>query len=501
MRDEQENTYKKILKTTSLFGSIQLFGLFISIVRSKVLAVLIGPAGYGIFGILNTTVEMAKGLTGFSIETSGVKNISEAQLSENPSDVNKTSSLIIKIALLTGLIGVLLTALFSKYLSYLAFKNDDGILLIILVSFSILFKQITSAQSAIFQGLSKLKFLAKVNFYTNLFSLLITLPLYFFFRVNAIVPAIVLSSITGVVVSVFFYKKLNIPRYKLSLKDTLKEGKSILYFGGLLSLTAFLPGLVNYSIQIFINKYGGLTEVGIFNITLVIVNTYLGVVFTAMSTEYYPRLVSLKKDRHKETEAVNSQAVLSMLIIVPVVVFFLGFASLIVKLFFSEKFLNSLPMLSWAIIGVFFKAVSFSMGYIIIARADSKVFTKTAILFNLLYLSLCLAGYHLMGLKGIGIAMACYFLLHLICIYFLIRIRYSIYLSHEFYRIFISGLFFCALAAVFYHVLNEGFLKITLFTFLFIISAILAVFEINKKIGLKSILSGFFKKKNNDHHR
>jgi len=42
---EQPNSYKQIVKATSLFGGVQVFNIIISIIRSKFIAVLLGPTG------------------------------------------------------------------------------------------------------------------------------------------------------------------------------------------------------------------------------------------------------------------------------------------------------------------------------------------------------------------------------------------------------------------------------------------------------------------------
>lgn len=45
MSDSNQSSYRSIFKATSLFGSVQLFQIIIQIVKSKFIAVLLGPAG------------------------------------------------------------------------------------------------------------------------------------------------------------------------------------------------------------------------------------------------------------------------------------------------------------------------------------------------------------------------------------------------------------------------------------------------------------------------
>ena len=52
---EQKSSYRQIVKATSLFGGVQFFQIIISVIRSKFVAILLGPAGMGIVGLLTAT--------------------------------------------------------------------------------------------------------------------------------------------------------------------------------------------------------------------------------------------------------------------------------------------------------------------------------------------------------------------------------------------------------------------------------------------------------------
>ena len=490
------NAYKKIIKTTSLFGSVQVFNLIVSIIRSKFLAIFIGPSGYGLYGLLSSTVELVRQISGFSIEVSGVKQISEASVNENKELINERSAILIKLSVITGFFGALLAMSLSPLLSLFTFGNSSKTLLILLISLSILFKQVFASKTAVMQGVSKLSYLAKTNLYSNFFGLIFTLLLYYFFSIDAIVPAIIISSLISLLVSEFYYKKLGLRGQKIKINEAIKKGKEVLLFGGLLALSSFLPALSNYLLQIFIGNEGGLTQVGLFNIGLVVINTYIGIIFIAMSTEYYPRLAAMNNDSVKESEAINSQAIISMLIIIPIVVFVLGFSSIIIKVLFSFKFMDVLPMISWAILGMFFKSVSFSMGYLIIARADSSVFTKTAVLFNGVYLLLCVLGYHFMGMEGIGIGTMLYFLIHLLGVYLIIKFRYDFRFSRSFLFILLTGIVFCLISILLYKLYN-GYYKPYIFLGIFTISLLFSLNEIDKRIHIRNTLKTYLKRKKN----
>ena len=201
---EEHLVYRKILRATTIFGGVQGITIISSLVKSKFLAILIGTSGYGIYGVLNTIVDLIKQVSGLGIETSGVKFLADLDENADKSDYQRNSSLILKLSFLLGFIGMLIAIIFSPFLSFLVYKQMSKWYIFIFISIAILFKQLVSSNNAIFQGSDKLLFLAKSNLYSNLVGLIFTLPLFYFFKTDAIIPSIVIISLINFIISYFF---------------------------------------------------------------------------------------------------------------------------------------------------------------------------------------------------------------------------------------------------------------------------------------------------------
>jgi len=74
--NESKNSYRQVLKATSLFGGVQVFSVLVSIAKSKFAAIFIGPSGIGILGLLNSTLDLIIGFTKLGLDVSAVKEIS-----------------------------------------------------------------------------------------------------------------------------------------------------------------------------------------------------------------------------------------------------------------------------------------------------------------------------------------------------------------------------------------------------------------------------------------
>ena len=76
----------------------------------------------------------------------------------------------------------------------------------------------------------------------------------------------------------------------------------------------------------------------------------------------------------------------------------------VVILLYSTKFVAANGMINYAAIGIYFKAVTWAIGFILLAKGASKVFFWSELLGNTYMLLFNLLGYYLLGLTGMGIS-------------------------------------------------------------------------------------------------
>ncbi len=498
MNDNQQS-YRKVLNATSLFGGVQFINIILRLIRSKAIALLIGPIGMGISNLLLTTMELINGLTNLGLERSAVKDISLANTNSNSKSVAITISILKKLVWLTITVGVILMVLSAPWLSEIAFGNKDYTISFRWISIALLFKQLSSSQLAILQGLRKLKSLAKANLLGNFIGLLITLPLYYYYKIDAIVPAIIIATFMSFVFTYYYSHKLDIKSVTISRKEAVSEGKGMINLGVMLSLSSLITLLVAYIIRIYIGSANeteelGLIDVGLYSAGFVILNSYVGIIFNAMGTDYFPRLSEIANDIKKLRKTVLEQATVAILLITPIIVVFLACAPFIIVILYSHEFSPIVAMVTWGILGMIFKAVSWSMGYMIIAKGDSKVFIKTAIGFNTILLSINIIGYHFGGLEGVGISFFIYYIIHFIAIRIITYYRYDFYFEKGFYKIFTFTVIMCFLAFSI-TLIPSSILKNSLMIGLIVVSCWYSYKELDKKIGVKDYLAGIFKRK------
>ena len=489
---DNKTSYQQILKATSILGSVQFLTILFSVIRTKIIAVFIGPAGMGIIALLNSTLNLIGGVTGLGLESSAIKSISENYKNDNSKSVSKIAEIVKKIMFFTGILGAFLTIVFSKYISILSFGNDSQMYSLIFLSVTLIFKQLTSSHMVVLQGLRKLKLLAKANLYGNLFGLLFSIPIYYFLGIDAIVPTIILSSFAAFVFAFYYASKVQLQKESIKKSQLLSEGKSIIQLGIMLTISSLLTLLSAYLTQIYISNVSNTEQVGLYSAGFTLLNSYVGTIFTVMSTDYYPRLAAINSDNTKVRAAVLQQSYISILLITPIIVLFLTFVPFIVKVLYSSKFLVIISMVCFGIIGMLFRAVSFSMGYILIAKGDSVMFTKTAIGFNVLSFVLNVVGYYFYGLRGLGISFLVYSIFHFFALKVITKMSYNFYLDKKI-RFTFSICFLLCIASFFVRYIELTILRSLLMGLLCIIAIAYFLYEINIEINLKEIVIAVFR--------
>ncbi|WP_199117578.1 oligosaccharide flippase family protein [Pedobacter sp. ASV28] len=496
----KSEAYKGIFKTTALFGGVQVFKILINIIRSKFIAVLLGPAGMGINALLTGTLGMVGALTNFGLSTSAVKNVAAANATGVDEQVSLVVAVFRKWVWITGLLGFVTTLILSPWLSELTFGNKDYTLGFALLSITLLITQISAGQGVVLRGMRKVKYMAQSDMIGAVIGLIISIPLYYFFANRGIVPAIMITAVTGLLLTWYFAKKVKVKRIKVDLQSVWREGKGMLIMGFMLSLTGLITMGTAYVLRIFITRTGSIEDVGLYNAGFAIINSYVGLIFTALSADYYPRLSAVSHDRIEATKEINKQAETGILLIAPIICFFLVSVKWLVVLLYSHKFSPINDMMLWLALGMFFKASSWAVAFLVLAKGDSKVFFWNELVANLYILALNVAGYYFWGLTGLGVSFLAGYFLYLVHITVLTKKLYGFSFDRFFILIFMVQLtigLMCFSSAL----LIKGLWVYPIGAVLFICSAAFSLYEIDKRLGLKQLIKQFKAKKEQKKNR
>lgn len=490
---ENKASYRGIFKATSLFGGVQVYQILIEIIKSKFIAVLLGPAGVGIQGLYTSGTQMIQQLSSFGLSSSAVRNVAEAYGTGDNVTISKTITALRKLVWITGFLGMIAVIVFSPVLSKSSFGDDLHIWAFVALSITLLFTQINAGQKVILQGTRKYKHLAKCTAFGMTIGLFVSVPLYYLWGIEAIVPNIIIGSITSLILSWYFSRKIEIDPIKQTTRETFLLGRSMLTMGLTMSLTQFQTIASAYALRSCIRMWGGVEEVGLYTAGFMLMSQYTGLVFQAMGTDFYPRLAAVNKDNVKCREIMNQQGEVGFLLLGPLMVLCVVFIPIVVRILFSDAFLAVNDYIIWCAVGVILQMASWAISYVFIAKAESKLFAINELSVGIYGLVLNLVGYYYGGLTGMGISFAVKYLIYFIQVYCIAKKLYGFSLTNSFVQLFLTQLF-TVLIGVAIVLLLPTLQRFVFGTILAIFAVGYTLYELNKRTEVLSFIKNKLRK-------
>jgi O-antigen/teichoic acid export membrane protein len=281
---------------------------------------------------------------------------------------------------------------------------------------------------------------------------------------------------------------------KVTKDITIKEGKGMLVMGFAISLSGLTTVASAYLLRIYISRTGNVADVGLYTAGFTIIGTYVGMIFTAMGTDYYPRLAAVAHDNELSKQSMNQQAEIALLILAPILIAFLVFINWAVILLYSTQFVAVTGMVYWAALGMFFKAGSWAVAFVFLAKGASRLFFWNEFIGNGYTLLFNILGYHFYGLTGLGFSFLITYIIYLIQVYVIAKMKYDFSFEKSFLVLFFIQFALALISFIAVKFLDQPYPYIV-GVILIIISSWYSLNELEKRIAMKQIVRDFLRKK------
>lgn len=497
MKEEREDSYGHVLKYTGIFGGVQGLNILISLVRNKIVAVLLGPEGMGLASLFNSTVNFISQSTNLGISFSAVKHVSELFDSGDEARIEHFVKVVRGWSLLTALLGMLVCIVGGHMLSNNTFSWGDHSLHFILLAPAVGLVAITGGEMAILKGCRRLRALAVIQVYSVFAALLVSIPLYYYFGQAGIVPVIVLMALASMLFTVHYSYQL----YPLRLRGMhgiLGEGMEMVRLGVAFTLAGILGSGAEVVIRSYLNVVGDLNDVGLYNAGFMLTITYAGMVFSAMETDYFPRLSGAHHDVATANETINRQIEVSLLIVSPMLAFLIIALPLLIPMLFRADFLPVVAMSQVAVFSMYLKAVSLPVSYLMLAKGNSMGYLLIESVYDVMLVLLVIVGYNRFGLWGTGLALSLSYVFDLLLVYAYAHWRYGYQVSLPVVQ-YIAIQLPLGMAAYVVTLVDNPVIYWTLGAIICFVSLAISVYVLHQKTSLWSALIKRFKSKFTHH--
>lgn len=376
-----------------------------NVLRGKMVAILLGTFGLGVsslymssllplqqFFSMGLPLAVVSALAAFSEDT--VEG--QRMLSAKVEAYRRTLLVLAALAALTEIIS-------ASWLSTASFGTSENTTHYMILAAALFFLIMEGGEMAILQARRQMKQVALRNVVNALAGLFVGVPLYWWLGVEGIVPAIVLTAITVWCYTRWQTRRLRLNQPALSWTATWRLSRGIMSLGFFLMLAALLGTLTTYAVNAVIRYMGGVADVGLYQAASSITGQYVGLVFAAMATDYYPRLASLVEDSEAMQLLVQRQWRVVMFIVAPLVALLILTAPLLIRVLLTEEFLPLTGVVRLMGLAIVCRAACFPLDYVSMAYGRKRYFFwMEGVWCNVKTFAITVVFYHLWGLEGLG---------------------------------------------------------------------------------------------------
>jgi len=401
---EQKGTHAQILKSSALVGGSQVANIAIGIVRTKAMALLLGPAGYGLFGLFGSIALLAQSIADLGVNSSGVRQIAAAVGSGDSDRIALTTAVLRRTSIVLGALGALLLVVTSRQVSIVTFGSSQQTAAVCLLSIAVFFQLISWGQNALIQGMRRIADFAKIQILGAFFGMICSVTLVYLWRERGVVPSLISVAFTSLAISWWYSRKIKVKIPSVTFSQVRQEAAELLKLGAVFAAAGFMTTGIAYAVRIMLLRKVGFDATGYYQSAWTLGGLYVSFILQAMMADFYPRLTASAHDNPVCNRLVNEQTQVGFLLAGPGVLATITFTPIVIGLFYSAKFLAAVGVLRWICLGATLQVITWPMGFIIVAKGKQFLFFTTQLAWTLASLGLAWICIRSFGLNGAGIS-------------------------------------------------------------------------------------------------
>lgn len=415
--NNNKQSYTQIFKSSSIIGGSSIVSIITGIIKTKAIAMLLGPSGVGLIGLYSNILATASTLSGLGLNSSGVRQIAHANSTDSKLLIVSVKKSLLLASIILGLIGAICTWLLRGPISMLVFKSPNHSINIGWIAIGIFFTVLSGSQAAILNGMRRITDMAWVTVISSVTSALIAVLSVYFFAASGITVFIISTPILTFFIGQHFLSRIPYPSEIVSFSDIKQQLQLLIKLGSVLMISGLLTTGTQLIVRTKINHDLGIEATGHFQASWTISMLYIGFILTAMGADFYPRLTSVISKPSLVNKMVNEQTEVALLLAGPFLIGTITFSPQIINTLYLQSFEPSIALLRWQILGDLLKIISWPMGIILLASGSGKKYFLVELIWNSCYLMFLFLTIKYFSLASAGIGYFLSYLVFVIVVY------------------------------------------------------------------------------------
>lgn len=354
----QRSTLRRLGALTGAKGVNTL----VAILRGKLTAVVLGPAGMGIGALLWSTASTIQHASGMGVNLSGVKEVAAAEGNDPTATLRRLTSA-------TSFLAAMATLLLAPWLSLLTFGSGEWCDGFRWLSAGVFFTSLAAGESALLQGRRMMQRLARASAAGAVAGLLPAVPLYIYMGTAGIVPSLIIAAAAQ-----WLSLRIAAGRTPDVSRPDKRLAWRMLRAGAVMMSSQLTAAFSAWLLIVGVRYSGSVDTAGYYQAANGTVLRATEVVFAAMSLDFFPTLAAVSASNMRLRVAISRQTELAALIAAPICMLLMLLAPVAVEVLLDPTFLATVPLLRWLAFGALLKALAYPPGYVAFVKNNPRVF-------------------------------------------------------------------------------------------------------------------------------
>ena len=383
---------KNLAKNTIILAVPKVLLFFVGTIRSKLIAVFLGPEGAGIMSQLRDTVQNISSFTLSGMNDGVVKLI--AKENSIDADIRKIASIIKTfgyiIVPLTFIV-VIAGYTFSSEITQFVFGNLKYKDYFQIGFMSLPFVILSSSSFAILKAYKEIKLIAISDVVIMVTNLILFVPLIYFFKIKGAVFFVAISYFINLGIYFYFARTRVLSKINLSFFQIANTPPQKAYFKELFRFFGY--GLTSGAFQIAVGltirsivvNTLGLAKIGIYSPILTWSGLITGFILSSLTTYLFPR-ISEAKSNDDIVGVINDVIRLMTFTIFPFIIIGIATRDWFIPMFYSKEFLEAAIYLPFHFSALIFTIWNFAFAQIFAPTGRLRYFFFIIVFHNTLSL-------------------------------------------------------------------------------------------------------------------
>lgn len=318
-------SYRQIVRSSLIIGGSTIINILIGLLRTKAVALLLGPAGVGLIGLLQNLMNVAANVAALGLRTAGTRQIAKAVGRNDVHAIAATRLALFWGTITLALVGAAGIWLLRNLLAAQVLADPGRATQVGWLAFGVAMSVAASSQSALLTGLRRIGDLARISLASSILATIAGVAAVLISPDYGLVVFVLATPVSSFILGLWVVRRLGrLETPSISLVVVFAQLGKMLQLGAAFMIAGVATLLGELAVRTLISRGPGAGALGEFQASWTISVTYTGLVLGAMGADYYPRLASAIHDADAANRLVNEQTEVALLLAGPMFIGVIG---------------------------------------------------------------------------------------------------------------------------------------------------------------------------------